>query len=83
MPSISVSIFVSLRQGNRVCSPVIPCSIEASFAQSTESAILDHMILNVNIFGSIYPTVLEFKEPASVSVFYTLKKCHVNRLACS
>ena len=83
MPSISVSIFVSLLQCNRVCLPVIPRAIEAPFAQSAESAILDRMISNVNISGSVHPTVLKFGEHARVSVFYTPTKFHVNQITRS
>ena len=61
----------------------IPRAIEASFAQSAESAILDYVISNVNISGSIHPTVLEFGEHIPVCVFYKPNKFHVNRIAHS
>ena len=83
MPGISVPIFVSLLQGNRVCSPLILRAIEAPLAQSAESAILDYMISIVNIFASIHPTVLKFGEHARVSVFYTPTNFHVNRITRS
>ena len=35
----------------------IPRAIEASFAQSAESAILDYIIFNMKISGFLHPTV--------------------------
>ena len=55
----------------------------ASFAQSAESAILDYVISNVNISGSIHTTVLKFGEHIPVCVFYKPTKFHVNRIAHS
>ena len=83
MPSISLPNFVSVLQGSRVCSPVFPRAIEAPFAQSAESAILDCMISNVNNSSSVHLTVLKSGEHARVIVFYTPTKSHANRITRS